>query len=215
MGHVRTFTRLSKLAAKSGVQFGFKDQSETMKKISKLLFFRPDFMTETVTVWGGVIYFPNSHWAKIHPEAAWRALAHSLVHVSDQQRVTMPVYALSYLFPQCLSLLALLAVFDLRALLFLLFLLPWPAPFRKYWEMRAYAMTLATEVWSKQDVSEIPVGIVQTFIGRHGYWMWPFPSSVRSELARWAVKIRTKRLGLFLPYTEDVRFSAHKEGPFR
>lgn len=215
MGHVRTFTRLSKLAAKSGVRVGFKDQSATMKKIATLLFFRPDFMTETVTVWGGVLYFPTAHWAKLHPEAAWRALAHSLVHVSDQQRVTVPVYALTYLFPQCLSVLAFLAVLDLRALLFLLFLLPWPAPFRKHWEMRAYAMTLATEVWSKHDVTEIPDEIVQAFTGRHGYWMWPFPTSVRSELRDWVVKIKAKRLGLFLPYTDDVRFSAHKEGPFR
>lgn len=213
MNHARTFLRLSQLAGKSGVKVAFKDESKLMKCIAKLLFFRPDFLTETVTTWGDTLYYPSRQWLAQNPEQGWRELAHGLIHISDIRRVSLPLYVLSYLFPQSLSLLALGFAYNPCFLLSLVFLLPWPAPFRKHWEMRATAMSMATEVWGGKEPS-VTVA-VSRFSGRHYYWCWPFPSSLRSELAQWLGRVHAKKLGLLLPHTSDVKFSIRIEGVLR
>lgn len=148
-----------------------------------------------------------------NPEQGWRELAHGLIHISDLRRVTLPVYALSYLFPQCLSLLALGFPRSPYFLLALLFLLPWPAPFRKHWEMRAVAMSMATEFWGGKEPSI--ADSAARFSGRHYYWCWPFPTLLRNELALWMGRVRAKKLGLLIPHTSDVKFSIRVEGVLR
>lgn len=213
MNHARTFLRLSQLAGKSGVKVAFKDESKLMLRLAKVLFFRPDFLTETVTTWGNILYYPSRQWLGQNPEQGWRELAHGLVHISDLRRVSKPVYALSYLFPQCLSLLALGFVHSPYFLLASLFLLPWPAPFRKHWEMRATAMSMATEIWGGKEPSIEEA--VSRFSSRRYYWCWPFPALLREELAQWLARIHAKKLGLLIPHTSDVKFSIRIEGVLR
>jgi len=213
MDHARTFARLAALANKSGVEIRFKDQSRLMEVLAKVLFFRPEFLTETVTAWGYALYFPSRDWLAQHPEESWRGLAHGLVHVSDMRRWTVPVYALSYLFPQCLAPLALGALRHPWMAVFSLALLPWPAPFRKHWEMRACAMTMATELW--QDKESSLDTLAERFVGRHYYWCWPFREQAGSGLSYWLSVAKAKRLGLSLPHTSDVKFSIRIESVLR
>lgn len=213
MNHERTLVRLSKLAQKSGVRVKFKDQSKLMVALSKVLFFKPDFLTETVTVWGDTLYYPSRDWMRQHPEKCWRSMAHGLVHISDMRRWTAPVYVLSYLFPQCLALLALASLYFPWMLLFILALLPWPAPFRKHWEMRACAMTLATELWQDKEIDFSSLS--NHFVSGHYYWCWPFQKAVLADLHGWASRAKAKKLGLLLPHTSDVKFSIRIEGVLR
>ena len=215
MNHARTFLRLHQLAQKAGVEIKFKDKSKTMARLAKVLFFKRNFLTETVTAWNGAIYFPSPAWCKTNPETAWRELAHALVHVNDMHQRTIPFYSLLYLFPQCLSLLAFGAVRHPWMAVFLLALLPWPAPFRKHFEMRACAMTLATELWAGTPVDTCPSWLLDRFIGSHYYWCWPFRKQVEKEAIEWVAKAKAKKLGLFLPHTSDVKFSIRIEGVLR
>ena len=186
-----------------------------MRLLAKLLFFRKDFLTESVTAWGGTVYFPSAAWCRTHPDLAWQGLAHALVHVSDYHRVTPPVYALSYLFPQCLAPLAVGAFWHSWMGLFLLALLPWPAPFRKHWEVRATAMTMATEVWQGRPLSEPPEEALHRLAGPRYYWCWPYRDALRRELHRWLVSIKARKLGLFIAHTTDVKFAIRIESVLR
>lgn len=211
MDHTRTLTRLVKLADQAGVKLAYKSQSGPMRLAGRFLFFRQDFLTDSVTTWGTTIYFPSSAWVRAHPDLAWQGLAHGLVHAHDSRRVTMPLYALSYLFPQCLALLALLAPWWPSTALFLLALLPWPAPFRRHWESRASAMTLAVWFWQDRTLHGPPEEIVYAFVGPRYYWCWPSRRAIRDDMQHWLDIIRAKRLGLFLPHTTDVKFSIRME----
>jgi len=124
------------------------------------------------------------------------------------------LFSLAYLFPQCLSLLSLGAIFAifwtpmLWCLLFLLFLAPFPAPWRKKFELEAYTMSLFMYFTSMkfsgnadEDIvrfmsEEIKV-INEAFVGSGYFFMWPF--SVEDELRN---KIEDIRKGVISDTSE-------------
>ena len=215
MYHERTLSRLVKLADQAGVKLAYKSQSRGMRLLGRMLFFRQDFCTDSVTNLWSTIYFPSRAWVRDNPDLAWQGLAHALVHAHDARRVTRPLYALSYLFPQCLALLALLSPWWPGMGLFLLALLPWPAPFRRHWESRAAAMTLAVWFWQDRTLHGPPEEIVYAFVGPRYYWCCSGPQQVRADMQQWLDIIRAKRLGLFIPHAADVRFAVRMEAAIR
>lgn len=80
----------------------------------------------------------------------WRTMAHETAHLFQGEEGQLK-FALSYLFPQTLSLVALgaiLAIWWAAAIWFLLalvFLLPWPAEPRRRYEQDAYVVTMACD----------------------------------------------------------------------
>ena len=221
MNHARTLNRMTKLAYRSGVRFAFKDTSKMMQTLGKLMFFHPRFLTDTVTVLGKTVYMPSLDWSRKNPEKAWKSLAHNLVHVGDVASWSVPLYFASYLFPQCLAVGALGAILApwhplaLHSLWLLLFLLPWPAPFRAYWELRACALTMAAERWSGHVLDQPPEWMVQDFTGRRFYFMWPFPWLVRWALRRWLQRAKDRKILHALPMSVDVCFSIRADSFLR
>lgn len=161
----------------------FKDQSWFMKTLGKIMFFNPGFMTTYTTTIGDTVYFPNINYIKLHSVSSSVVLLHELVHMYDQKKVSKPLFAISYLFPQILSPICLFLLFlitwKIVVPLSLLFLLPIPAVFRMYWEKRAYISSLYTiELLSKRlkfdphlDVHE--KGFIEQFKNSFYYYMWP------------------------------------------
>tara|TARA_R110000824_G_scaffold60853_23_gene162508 strand:+ start:2697 stop:3344 length:648 start_codon:yes stop_codon:yes gene_type:complete len=167
-----------------GVEILFKNESLLMKALSIILFFNKRFMTGYITVIGKKVYFPSREWLNNHRESAARSLCHEFVHISDEMCVGPIAYRLSYLFPQWLSIFAFSSIFvGPWALVFLLFLLPLPAPFRAFWEIRGYAMTDAVFFAEFRQFSDFNF-LEKQFIGPGYYYMWPFRQSLREEIRK-------------------------------
>ena len=185
----------------------YKDESNFMKLLGTILFFNKGFMTHYITTIGNTVYFPNRDFIKNYDDGAIRVLAHEIVHVSQKEKYGMILYSLMYLFPQCLALFALLAFLAfiwlpfLWCLLFLVFLAPIPAPWRKKFELGGYTMSLymldlrLRELNYPDDriLEELSVYAMkinaQNFKGP-GYWfMWPF--GVHDELVKEVNNIRS------------------------
>jgi len=122
----------------------FKDEAWEMQVLYIFIFwFNPEFLTRYTTVIGNTIYFPDRSYIQQHEGGAMKTLAHEVVHILDADRQGMGPFALAYLFPQFLTLGVVFFPFlGFWALIFLLFALPWPAPFRAEYEARAYALDL-------------------------------------------------------------------------
>lgn len=145
--------------------------------------FCPDFLTRFTTVIGQTIYLPSRAYVQQHEASAMRTLAHEMVHMLDQERFTKPVFMLGYLFPQILA----VGVFSfpwlgLWSLGFLLFLLPWPAPFRAHVEIRAYALDILTSSPGQQ--AQVLAWASHQFSSWSYYKMYPFTSEVEHALQR-------------------------------
>lgn len=170
----------------------FKDQSTFMKILGKLLFFNKRFMTNYITVIGTKVYWPTKERFEQYPLGSFLTLAHEYVHIMDYKRNPVQ-FVLGYLFPQIKAILALLAVLAvvspwfLLALLFLLALAPWPAPFRKKTEMRGFGMSIKARSWLGWEITEDRMNhYVEQFTSSAYYFMWPFSKLVRKELTEWA-----------------------------
>lgn len=165
-------------------QICFKDEHKWMT----LLFFFvrpfcPDFMHNFTTVIGNRIYFPNREYIQLRANSAARTLAHEMVHILDAKKVGIFFFSIGYLFPQVLALgFLLFPIIGLYALLFLLFLLPFPAPFRAYWESRAYALDIRLS--SAKSVPFLKNSIIEEFAGWNYYKMMPWQSIARKMLEK-------------------------------
>lgn len=174
-----------------GVRVRYKDESRYMRLLGKVLFWNPRFMTNFTTTIADTVYFPSRQWVEEDPLRAWSILAHELVHIEDYQN-TKPrwLFGVLYGMPQGLASLAILApVLQIWwLLLFLLFLAPLPAPWRKNAEMRGYAMTMAAHYWLHGSgiLQSQKIGIAENFTGPDYYWMWPFKGAVEREIGRWS-----------------------------
>ncbi len=190
-----SYERVSALGRKLyGIEIAFKNESKLMRALSLLLFFNKGFMTRYITVIGKTIYFPSREWLENNRAGAARSLCHEFVHISDEKNVGSAVFRVSYLFPQCMALFALLSVFvGPSALLFLLFLLPLPAPFRTFWELRGYAMTDAVLYAKHQQFADEDF-LMKQFTTSNYYYMWPFKKSLLREIAKNRAAIRDERL---------------------
>src|SRR5262245_33910558 len=162
------------MLASAGERYGLKIVEKRSSKLMKLIFFlslmrfwNPDFLTKYVTTIGRVMYVPKPAWqfgqGSIHD---YVVLHHELQHIKDSIHWGSFWWSLFYLFPQSLSLLALGAFWDLRFLFALVFLLPWPAPFRVHVEARGYAVGLAARARWGQPLGTAELdGLRGKFIG--------------------------------------------------
>lgn len=166
----------------------YKDESWEMQVLNLFVMpFCPEFLSRFSTVIGNTIYFPNRSFIRMNPDAAMRTLAHEAVHILDMDRWTPGLFAGAYLFPQILALGVFLFPFlGIWALLFLLFLLPIPAPFRSYFEVRGYTMDVLTA--APQHRKAVLDQAVQQFTGWNYYKMFPFEASVRAQITHWVHK---------------------------
>lgn len=159
------------------LQVKYKSQSTLMKVLGKVLFFDPDFMTSYLTTLGDTVYIPDNYVAN-SPEAACDVFIHECTHMYDEKRLGF-WYQLAYAFPQLLSPLMLLLLFVLSwkivIPLVLLFLLPLPAPFRTYFEKRAYCVQMyaGQQLWGDDPTQDVN-GFNDYFTSADYYYMWPF-----------------------------------------
>jgi hypothetical protein len=184
------FTRNIKILYSFNINY--KDTSCFMKIIGMLLFFNKTFMTNYVTTIGNTIYFPNKQFIQDNQQESIEILSHELVHIKQAQKWGKILFSILYLFPQCLAIFALLAPVSLWFLLFLLFLAPLPAPWRMYFEVGGYTMSLFVireqlKAQNKTDEQILSVLLgyashFDTIFSGSGYWfMWPFGVSDKFE----------------------------------
>lgn len=163
----------------------YKTQSWLMQILGKILFFNPSFMTEYITSFGNTVYFPSEDFVNTKFASSIIILMHELVHISDSKKYSKFLFGLSYMFPQILSLLIIPMLFFFHwyiALIPLLFLLPFPAYFRMYFEKRAYLVSLYC-IYALSGKLHYPAVLnvqekffVSQFTGDSYYFMWPFAS---------------------------------------
>lgn len=171
-------------------EIAYKEDSKFMKFLGAVLFFNKDFHKYITTI-NNTIYFPNKNYFIEKPVSSISTLLHELVHVSDKNRLTFPLFALLYLSPQILFLFCIPLFFVLPikfALIALLFLAPLPAIGRAWLEFRAYCMSLyVAHVLSDQynvlvDFQGMKANILKQFTGAPYYFMFPFKSVIDRKL---------------------------------
>ena len=187
-----------------GLVIHFKDESLFMKLLGKILFFNPRFMTNYTTTIGSAVYFPRRKWLSQNQDSAAHVLAHELVHIGDSKEVGSFIFSYTYLFPQVISLLALLSLFFTKWwLLCLLFLLPIPAPFRAYWELRGYAITDATYHKSSGQFTDID-WLASQFVSSSYFFMWPFKNDIVCRLEKNRHFIKRGELSEQISFAEKI-----------
>jgi hypothetical protein len=165
----------------SGFEIRYKDESKLQQLIGKLMFWA-DYDSYVTAIYP-VVWYPNRAWeSRVLPV---ETLEHEWVHLKDQRTLfgtnaLLPDYLnavlfnLAYLFPQVLAVFALLAFINPLFLLFLVFLLPLPAPFRALAETRAYRRSIELG-------RHIPY-IAESYVNGDYYWMWPWRARVMKDL---------------------------------
>jgi len=187
-----------------GLKVKFKDESLFMKILGWILFFNPKFMTNYTTTIGSTVYFANRKWLKENQDSAAHVLAHELVHIGDSKQAGGFIFSYTYLLPQALALLSLLAIFSTWWwLLCLLFLAPIPSPFRTHWELRGYAMTDATYFKSDGVFTDINWMAGQFTSGSY-FFMWPFADDVRSRIEENRELIKAGKLSKKIDFADKI-----------
>lgn len=182
-----------------GFEIRYKDEDRgfVLKVVATVIgIFNARFMTGYTTTLYPVVYFPNRANLESDYEHYFKVLAHEYVHLWDRKNKGV-WFSLSYLMPQIFSVFSLLSIFAifnlsfLWCLLFLLFLAPFPAYFRKEWEMRGYAMNLAVSMWKNSGPAPRMVrqSLRRPFLSWDYYKMWPFSNSLENDINTWAEKI--------------------------
>lgn len=172
--------------------------------------FNKSFMAEYFTTIRRHIYTPVAYVS-----SDWGVIAHEGVHARDDR--AHPVwFKLTYLFPQCLvplALLALLAIPWSRAWLLWLLALPCvvlPSPGRVYWERRAYLMSMCLDVvrYSPGYITADPYRewMIRTYCGPDYAWMSRSRRRIERAMdadAQRAIAIADGRIRLE-PYTSTI-----------
>ena len=187
-----------------GFRVAFKTESKLQRLIGFILFFNPAYMTQYITTIHPVVYFPSREWYYANPKEAFEVLAHEFVHLFDAKKSPL-AFSLKYLFPQVLALLALPALLAipfsgwwLWFLAFIVFALPLPAPWRTYYELRGYAMSLAVTYWRTGSTSIY--GMSKYFTTPAYYFMMPFRGYVDDKFKESMERIVTGRIQIDRPY---------------
>lgn len=185
-----------KMHALYSFEIKYKNESLLMKILGYLLFFTKEFMTNYITVFNGVIYFPNREFIRDNPNESIIVLSHELVHITQCNKYSKFLFGILYLFPQCLSIFALLFPISSWFLLFLIFLAPLPAPWRALFEIEAYTMSLFIyrEILNNKGV---PIDEIREILIKEGnrindkyfsgpdYWfMWPFRFNFENSITK-------------------------------
>jgi hypothetical protein len=203
---------LEQLCEKYNVVIQTKESSWLMRLIGRVLFFNKSFMSTYITTIGNTIYFPET--LLNHDESFCSVIPHELVHAQDMGSKWW--MSILYLFPQILflfSFFSIFAVFNTWNLLWLvciIFLLPLPAYWRKNFEMRGNALSMAVLEWtygiSDQAYLTIPPPyICRAFTGADYYYMWPFKQKVTDELQTWIFRIQTDQLGKYILIADEIK----------
>jgi hypothetical protein len=177
-----------------GLRLVDKRSSKLMRAlyIASLMFlWNRRFMTSYTTTIGRTMYIPkdplNFGSDGIHDLAL---LNHELQHIKDSMAQGRAQWMLFYLAPQIFSLCAVGGFWYRPALLCLLFLLPWPSPFRVWAESRGYAISLATYARAGFEVGALQYeGHRSKFTGWAYYrmaWRW---APVRENLERLTLQL--------------------------
>lgn len=172
--------------------YKFKDESNLMKLISKIMFFNKNFMNYTTT-FGATVYFPKRSTFEKNPDYWFETLCHEYVHVADDAK--HPIwFKLKYALPQILSIpilffpiiVVLSYLFSPLWLLLLIssmFLAPIPSPGRTQAELRGYGMNVKLENWLGRTTNLNYY--VEAFITSAYYFMCPFKNYVTKELEKY------------------------------
>ncbi len=161
------------------LQIKYKDQDPFMKFVGALLFFNPAFKNQFITTIGDTMYWPSQQFIQDDPKGSSEIFIHECTHMYDEKRVGSLPFKLGYLFPQLLMLPMFLLLFVLTwkivLPLALLCLVPWPAPFRAYFERRAYFVSMRVGYslygWDPKAMAASFAGF---FKDSSYYWMMPF-----------------------------------------
>jgi hypothetical protein len=187
----------------------YKNESFFMLVLSYILFFNKKFKTNYTTTIGNTIYFPNKEAVLDNEDLYAQILSHELIHIQQKESYGAILYSVLYLFPQILSILSVLAIFSPWCLLFLLFLLPLPAPFRKDFEHSAMSMSLfafylhlkTLDITDENVNSTLDkmVNIKKSRFTGFQYWlMWPFGVSFEKEITEIKSGVISKRSELYV-----------------
>lgn len=174
------------------LQIKYKDQSPFMKVLGKLVFFAPEFMTSYVTTIGETIYLPNDQYAINNPNGFIDVFIHECTHMHDEKKIGF-WYKPGYLFPQILApfmlLLLLVMTWKIVLPLALLMLAPLPAPWRMYFERKAYfVQMLAGQQIYGYDPDVSAPHYATHFKNSDYYWMWIFGED--KQFAQEAINIK-------------------------
>lgn len=170
----------------------FKDESNFMKMLGKILFFNKGFMTNYITTIGTKVYFQNRNFYYNNPKNSFRVLSHECVHAYDY--TLNPIkFVLRYLFPQILALFSLFVFFAFISpyfwgfLLFLVCLAPLPSSGRKNIEVRGYGMSIKVEQWRNELYPGRIEQMSENFTGPNYYYMYPYKDEIIEELTSWTL----------------------------
>jgi len=158
-----------------------------------VMLFNKKFNTGFITILFGKMWMPYDFEKTANDERWLSILIHETFHEMDRKKFTTPLFTFMYLFPQGLALLSLLALGAIWGgsawlwwLLCLLFLAPLPAPFRMWFELRAYRTNImfGKMIYGYNYVQSNfqKKYIAYNFIGPNYYWSWPFKSHVLKML---------------------------------
>lgn len=168
IGFIRTFVPQTKLIDKSSSTFH--------RFIGFIMFFNKTYMKSFWTTIGYTIAQPTTK--------NWHVLLHEGVHIVQAKKYSRLLFSFLYLFPQIFALLAIFApILSWWWLLALLFLLPLPAPFRMYFELEAYRVTLLLVKLLSDTSTDVALRhLVKEFTGPNYFFMWPFENYIKNKL---------------------------------
>ena len=199
-----------------GFQVAWKSDTWTQRLLGKVLFFNPTYMTQYISTFYPIVYFPTKADYESNPINSFSVLAHERVHLLDTKRQPM-WFRISYLLPQVLTILFLVsaivtALISWKVALVLLGLaalsiVPWPSPGRTKLEKRGYAMTLAVHYWLNGSIpTELKQDIKGYFVGWPYYRMSWDPADIDVWLTSTEQAIKSGTLIDDLVYGDVLQF---------
>lgn len=172
-----------------GMSIKWKSKNSIMKAITPIAkVFNKDFENYITTVFN-TVYVPDN-WNEKDEETKITILAHEMVHVIDQKR--NPLFSFLYFVPQVLFpilaiILALCFWSPWPLLVALLGLLPLPAPWRFYYELRGYRMEvlIVREVFGDDpdDFKRMFDSFINELTGPNYYFTMPFKTYVQNKMS--------------------------------
>lgn len=172
----------------------FKKESWILRTVRPILeIFNKGYWDRYITTLGNTMYVPDDWFERGDPKSLLATTAHEVIHMYQSKRQTNFIHGVLYLFPQVLAVFSLLAFLAipfglgwLWSLLFLLFLLPLPAPFRYMKELEAYRVKLLffkhAYAAGPDMVQWAKDGIIQNLAKSDYYFCWPFPGMIQKDL---------------------------------
>jgi hypothetical protein len=189
---------LEEVSLKVNPKFNIRKKSEGGGFYSYLSPFIKLFNKEVderyITIIFGTMWVPDSFFSKPDLDQL-TILIHETTHEYDRKKLNSFIFSMGYLFPQVLALLSVCSILSIwygsTFLLFLLsflFLLPLPAPFRMWTELRGYRTNMLNAILVRKTNKISLDGYVEylekQFTGAAYYWMWPFASHIKGLLMK-------------------------------